>query len=138
MIEDHPGDVDWALFRSLADLITGCTFVPASTVVNVGWDSTIGKVRYILAISITGFADSVQSADPFGPIRYPHVFVPNPFQIIRKNKMAFRVLSKPTDGLIRIDKSTLSAIIRGVADQNLNAGLTSELRVIDLVAGNMF
>jgi len=69
MIEDHPGDIDWALFRSLADLITGCAFVPTSIVVNVGWDSTIGKVRYILAILVIGFADSVQSADPFGPIR---------------------------------------------------------------------
>ena len=52
--------------------------------------------------------------------------------------MAFRVLSKPSDDLIHIDKSTLSAIIRGVADQNLNESLTSELRIIDLVSGNLF
>ena len=65
--------------------------------------------------------------------------LPCPFlQIIRKNKMAFRVLSKPVSDIIHMDKATLAAIVRSIADQNLNESITSELRVIDLVSGNHF
>ena len=59
-------------------------------------------------------------------------------KIIRKNKIALRVLRKPESGYITVDKTTLAMILRGVADQDLNAKLTNEFRLIDLVSGNMF
>ena len=71
----------------------------------------------------------------------PNVDVPwesNMGRIIRKNKVGLRVFKKPESGNISVDKTTLSMILRGVADENLNVKLTNEFRLIDLVSGNMF
>lgn len=47
-------------------------------------------------------------------------------RIIRKNKMAFRVIEKPADGIIVTDMASVGSVLSGIIDSGLNSQLTAE------------
>ena len=59
-------------------------------------------------------------------------------RVIRRNKTAFHLVSKPEANFIETDKPTTSMLLRGMVTSKLNEKLKRDLHVIDLVAGNMY
>lgn len=59
-------------------------------------------------------------------------------KIIRKNKLAFRLHSVPTDGMILTDISSVGSVLAGVVNRNLNPDLTAEGVLLRVMACSVY
>lgn len=59
-------------------------------------------------------------------------------KIIRKNKLAFRLHSVPTDSMILTDISSVGSVLAGVVNRNLNPDLTAEGVLLRVMACSVY
>lgn len=59
-------------------------------------------------------------------------------RIIRKNKLAFRIVERPSDDKIITDVASIKSVVNGIIDSNLNAQLTAQGVLLKVMGSSVY
>ena len=59
-------------------------------------------------------------------------------RIIRKNKLAFRIVERPNDDKILTDVASIKSVVNGIIDSDLNAQLTAQGILLRVMGSSVY